>query len=162
MIWTIVVFLTVLVILRKVAFPKIGEAIDKRRAAIDESIAHAESTRIEADALLAEYRKRLAEARVQADEIVDRARKAADVHGTEAIAFGKREREEQLEETRREIQLETQRALQDIRREVATLTVLATEKVTRKVLTDDDQRRLVEEALSEVDFSTLTGTASQN
>jgi F-type H+-transporting ATPase subunit b len=45
---------------------------------------------------------------------------------------------------------------------VAELTVLATEKVTRKTLTDDDQRRLVEEALGEVDFSTLSGQSSEN
>jgi F-type H+-transporting ATPase subunit b len=53
----------------------------------------------------------------------------------------------------RDIEAATQRALQDIRREVADLTILATEKVTRKTLTEADQRRLVEEALSELDFS---------
>ena len=53
-----------------------------------------------------------------------------------------------MEQTRREIEAETQRAIHEIRNEVADLTVLATEKVTRKTLTDDDQRRLVEEALS--------------
>jgi F-type H+-transporting ATPase subunit b len=60
-----------------------------------------------------------------------------------------------MEQTRREIQTETRRAIQDIRREVADLTVLATEKVTRKVLDEEDQRRLVEDALSELDFSAL-------
>jgi F-type H+-transporting ATPase subunit b len=60
-----------------------------------------------------------------------------------------------MEQTRREIDGETRRAIQEIRREVADLTVMATEKVTRKVLDDDDQRRLVEDALSELDFSAL-------
>jgi F-type H+-transporting ATPase subunit b len=63
-----------------------------------------------------------------------------------------------LEQTRRDIEAETRRAIQEIRREVADLTVMATEKVTRKVLTEEDQRRLIDEAMSELDFSTL-GTA---
>ena len=62
------------------------------------------------------------------------------------------------EQTRREIEAETRRAIDEIRREVADLTVTATEKVTRKVLDEEDQRRLVEEALSELDFSTLSAS----
>jgi F-type H+-transporting ATPase subunit b len=61
-----------------------------------------------------------------------------------------------MEQTRRDIETETRRAIQDIRREVADLTVMATEKVTRKTLTDEDQRRLVEDALSELDFGALS------
>ena len=63
-----------------------------------------------------------------------------------------------MEQTRREIEAETRRAIDEIRREVADLTVMATEKVTRKVLDEEDQRRLVEEALSELDFSTLSAS----
>ena len=62
-----------------------------------------------------------------------------------------------MESTKREIEAETRRAIQDIRNEVAELTILATEKITRKTLTEDDQKRLVEEALSELDFSALAG-----
>ncbi len=62
-----------------------------------------------------------------------------------------------MEQTRRDIESETRRAIDQIRREVADLTVLATERVTRKTLTDEDQRRLVEETLSELDFSALAG-----
>jgi F-type H+-transporting ATPase subunit b len=68
----------------------------------------------------------------------------------------KAKREQLLEQTRRDIDAETRRAIQEIRQEVADLTVLATEKVTRKTLTEADQRRLVEDALSELDFSALT------
>jgi F-type H+-transporting ATPase subunit b len=64
------------------------------------------------------------------------------------------------EQTRRDIEAETRRAIQEIRREVADLTVQATEKVTRKSLDDADQRRLVEEALNELDFSALSGERS--
>ena len=67
-----------------------------------------------------------------------------------------------MAQTRRDIEAETRRAIQEIRNEVADLTVLATEKVTRKTLTDDDQRRLVEEALGELDFDQLSGDARRN
>ena len=64
-------------------------------------------------------------------------------------------REELMEQTRRDIEAETRRAIQEIRNEVADLTILATEKVTRKTLHGPDQRRLVEEALADLDFSQL-------
>ena len=67
-----------------------------------------------------------------------------------------------MEQTRRDIESETRRAIQEIRREVADLTVMATEKVTRKTLDDSDQKRLVEEALGELDFSGLSSSGAQN
>src|SRR3954464_7465983 len=77
MIWTLIAFGVTLLILRRLAYPRISEALDKRRKAIEESIDHAEQTRVEADKLLQEYRERLREAREQADDIVARSRKAA-------------------------------------------------------------------------------------
>jgi F-type H+-transporting ATPase subunit b len=158
MIWTLVLFLVTMWVLSKVAFPKIQEALDKRAATIAESIDAAERQRKESDELLAEYRARLAEAREQADDIMARARKAAETAEAEATAAGKEKREELVEAAKRDIEAETRRSLDQIRQEVADLTVLATERVTRKSLTDEDQKRLVEEALSEVDFSTLSGS----
>jgi F-type H+-transporting ATPase subunit b len=157
MIWTLIVFGLSLYILSKFAFPRIAEALDKRQHAIEESIEYAERTRRQADELLAEYRARLAEARNQADEIVARARKTGEHTEAEAIADAKRKREELMAQTQREIEAETRRAIEQIRHEVADLTVLATEKVTRKTLTGEDQRKLVEEAVSELDFAALSG-----
>jgi F-type H+-transporting ATPase subunit b len=155
MIWTLIAFGIALFLLQRLAFPRIGEALDKRRRAIEESIDAAERTRIEADALLEEYRARLREAREQADDIVTRARKAGDRVQEEQLALAKESREELMERTRRDIEAETRRALEEIRGEVANLTVIATEKLTRKSLDDADHRRLIEEALNEVDFSQL-------
>jgi F-type H+-transporting ATPase subunit b len=155
MIWTLVAFVITLLILRKLAFPRIAEALDRRRRAIEESIDAAERTRSEADRILAEYRERLREAREQAEDIVTRARRAADRLEDEAKTDAKRTREEMMADTRREIEQETRRAIEEIRREVADLTVLATEKVTRKTLDDEDHKRLIEEALEEFDFSAL-------
>jgi F-type H+-transporting ATPase subunit b len=162
MIWTLVVFVISMYILNKVAWPRIAAALDKRQQAIEEAIDTAERTRTEAQRLLEEYRERLAEARGQADEIVARARKTAEHNEAEALAEAKRKREEMMAQTRRDIEQETRRAIQEIRAEVADLTVLATEKVTRKTLTSDDQKRLVEEALSELDFAALSGDRSDN
>ena len=162
MIWTLIVFTISLYVLKKVVYPRIQEMLDKRQRMVEEQISAAERTRKEAEKLLAEYRERLSEAREQAETILARARKAADATETAALSDAKAKREELLEATKREIQAETRRAIQDIRNEVADLTILATEKITRKTLTEDDQKRLVEEALSELDFSALAGERGSN
>ena len=159
MIWTLIAFGATFLVLRKLAFPRIQEALDKRANAIAESIDSAVRTKEEADQLLEEYRARLKEAREQADDIVARSRRAADSHQEESKVEAKRYREELMESTRRDIETETRRALDEIRKEVADLTVIATEKVTRKSLDGEDHRRLIEEALGEVDFSALAGDA---
>ena len=162
MIWTLIAFGITLWILWKLAFPRIADALDRRQRAIEESIDTADRTKAEAEQLLAEYRERLHEARAQAEEIVARARKAGENFESESKVDAQRQREELMEQTRRDIQQETNRAIQEIRNEVADLTVLATEKVTRKTLTEEDQRRLVEEALGELDFDQLSGDARRN
>jgi len=155
MFWTLLVFALTLFVLWKVAFPRIAVALDKRQRMIEDSIDSAEKTRSEADALLREYRERLSDARGQADEIVARARRTAEAHEAEIQAEARAKREEMMEQTRKDIEAETRRAIQEIRKEVADLTVAATEKVTRKSLTGEDQKRLVEEALAELDFNAL-------
>jgi F-type H+-transporting ATPase subunit b len=157
MIWTLLVFGISLFLLAKLAFPRIAEALDRRQRAIEDSIDTAERIRREADEVLSEYRERLAEARGQADEIVARARRTGEAAENEIIADARAKREEMMEQTRRDIEAETRRAIQEIRAEVADLTVLATEKVARKALTTDDQKKLVEDALSELDFASLSG-----
>jgi F-type H+-transporting ATPase subunit b len=156
MVWTLLLFVLSLLILRKYAFPWISQQLDRRQRAIEDAIDTAERTRQQADALLDEYRERLHEAREQAQEIIERARKSADAYEHEVEAEAIARREQLMERTRREIEAETRRAIAEIRREVADLTVTATERVTRKVLTEEDQRRLVEETLNELDFSALT------
>ena len=156
MVWTLVVFGFTMLLLGKLAFPRISEALTKRQHAIEESIDMAERTRQEAAQLLEEYRERLREARAQADEIVSRARQTAESQERITIDEARARRDELLEQTRRDIEVETRRAIAEIRSEVGELTILATEKVTRKALNPADQKRLVEEALSELDFSSLS------
>jgi F-type H+-transporting ATPase subunit b len=161
MIWTLLVFGFTMWVLSKVAFPRIQEALDKRAKLIAESIESAERAKKESEELTAEYRARLTEAREQADDIVARARKAADTAKAQATEEGKEKREELLTAARRDIEAETRRSLERIRKEVADLTVLTTEKVTRKSLDDADHRKLVDDALSEVDFASLAPEESK-
>ncbi len=162
MLWTLIAFGVSMLILKKFAFPAIGDALDKRAATIDESLNAAVRTKEEAEELLEEYRARLKEAREQAEDIVTRSRKAADTTLEEAKSAAKEYGEEQRAATIKEIEAAKQLALDDIRKEVADLTVIATEKVTRKSLDGDDHRRLIEEALSEVDFSSLAGSEGRS
>jgi F-type H+-transporting ATPase subunit b len=160
-IWIIVVFGVSLFILSKAVYPRIGQVLDQRAKVITDSIDAAENTRHEADQVLAEYRQRLQDARQQAEEILDRARQAAAVHEREARSNAQERGEQIIEQARREIDAESRRAIDEILRDVADLTVLATEKVTRKSLTEEDQRRLIEDALADLDLSVLGGGAGR-
>jgi F-type H+-transporting ATPase subunit b len=162
MVWTLLVFGATMFLLSKLAFPRISDALGRRQKAIEESIDTAERTRKEADELLHEYRERLKEARAQAEEIVQRARQAADTHEHESKERGQEIVAEAAKRAERDIEAATKRALDDIRKEVADLTIIATEKVTRKTLTEADQKRLVEEALNELDFSSISSPAANN
>jgi F-type H+-transporting ATPase subunit b len=162
MVWTIVVFAISLFILSRAVFPRIGEALDSRAKSIEGDIDSAQQLRKEADKVLDEYRERLKEARAQSEEIVQRARQTAESHEHEARDRGQEIIDEAAKRAERDIEAASKRALDDIRREVADLTIMATEKVTRKTLDDADQRRLVEEALSELDFSAISSGAQSN
>ena len=161
MVWTLLLFGISMAILAKYVFPRISAALDKRQQAIEEAIDTADETKRQAQKLLAEYRERLTEARHQAEEIIERARKAGETHERSSEQEARARGEQLMEKARRDIEAETRRAIQEIRSEVADLTMLATEKVTRKVLSEDDQRKLIEDALSELDFSALTAGAAE-
>jgi F-type H+-transporting ATPase subunit b len=153
MIWTIVCFLLTLFVLKRYAFGPIQKMLDERRERIQRSIEEAEHARTEARKLLEEHRALIGQARGQAEEILTEARKVADAQRQRVKEETEADRQRRLEETRRQIEAETQRALVQIRTEVAELTLVAAQKVTGKVLDDSDHRRLIEDAISELDFS---------
>ena len=149
MVWTLLLFGISMYVLAKLAFPRITEALDRRQKAIEDSIDAAD--RIRAGGRRAAGRvPRAAEggARARRRRSSSAPARRPRTHEREAEEEAKAKREQMMEQTRRDIEAETRRAIQEIRREVADLTVMATEKVTRKTLTEEDQRRLVEEALS--------------
>jgi F-type H+-transporting ATPase subunit b len=155
MIWTIVAFLITLFVLKRYAFGPIQKTIDERRQRIEQSIAEAERSRTEARRLLEEHRALIGQARGQADEILSEARRVADAQRQRVREETEADRRRRLEETRRQIEAETHRALEQIRTEVAELTLIAATKVTEKALDDEDHRRLIEDAIRELDFSAL-------
>jgi len=155
MIWTVVLFVITLYILKRYVFGPVSEAIEKRRAAIAQSIEEAEQSREEARRLLEEYRERLAEARKEADELRERARRDAERQGQEMLRDATQRRDQLLADTDSQIEAETRRALTELRDEVVDLALLAAEKVTRRSMSDADHRRLIEEALKEADLSEI-------
>ncbi len=161
MIWVLLVFVVSMWVLKKYAWPPIVEIIDKRQRAIEEQIASAEAAKAESDRLVQEYRDQLAAARAESDEIVGRARRSGEQIERDAVEQGRQTREDLLEQARKDIEAETRRAVDELRSEVAALTVEATAKVTRKSLTDEDQQRLLDEALGEIDFTKLSGQGSR-
>jgi F-type H+-transporting ATPase subunit b len=153
MIWTIVCFLLTLFVLKRYAFGPIQNMLDERRERIQRSIEEAEHARTESRKLLEEHRALIGQARGQAEEILGEARKVAEAQRQRVKEETEADRQRRLEETRRQIEAETQRALVQIRAEVAELTLVAAAKVTGKVLDDADHRRLIDDAIKELDFS---------
>ena len=155
MIWTIICFLITLFVLQRYAFGPIQKMIDERRERIRRSLEEAEEARAEARQILEEHRKLIGQARGQAEQILTEARRVADSQRQRVKEETEADRQRRLEETKRQIEAETRRALDQIRAEVAELTLAAAEKVTRKALDTADQRRLIDEAIRELDFSVL-------
>jgi len=155
MVWTIVCFGITFFVLKRFAFGQIQRVIDERRERIRRSIEEAEKARGEARRLLEEHRALIGQARGQAEQILAEARKVAESMARRVKEETEADRQRRLEETKREIEAETQRALEQIRTEVAELTLIATTKVTGKVLEDADHKRLIDEAIRDLDFSVL-------
>ena len=160
MIWTLVCFLIALFVLKRYAFGPIQKTIDERRDRIRAAVDEADKAREEARELLEQHRQLIAKAKGDAADILADARKVADAQIERVKGEAEVERERRLEETRRQIDAETKRSLDMIRSEVADLTLEATARVTGKVLDAEDQRRLIDEAISELDFSALEKDAS--
>jgi F-type H+-transporting ATPase subunit b len=155
MIWTLICFGITFYVLKRFAFGPIQQAIDQRRDRIRESLAEADKAREDARKLLEEHKQLRASARGEAEEILSEARRIADSMQERTRAEIDEDRQRRLEETKRQIEAETARSIEMIRSEVADLAITAAEKVTRKSLDDGDHRRLIEEAIGDLDFSAL-------
>jgi F-type H+-transporting ATPase subunit b len=157
MIWTLIVFGITLFVLWKFAFGPIQKTIDERRKRIREALDEADRTRSEARRLLEEHRELRARARGEGEGILAEARRVADSMRERVREETEEDRRRRLEETRRQVEAEVERGLEQIRAEIAELALAAAEKVTRRVLDRPEQRRLIDEAIQELDFSVLEG-----
>lgn len=155
MIWTLICFAITFYVLKRFAFGPIQKTIDDRRDRIRKAVEEADNAREEARELLEQHRQLIANAKGEAAEILAEARRVADAQLERVREEAEAERKRRLEETHRQIEAETKRSLDLIRSEVAELTLQATARVTGKVLDAEDQRRLIDEAIAELDFSVL-------
>ena len=160
MIWTLISFAITFFVLKRYAFGPIQKLIDERRERIRESVEEADRARDEARGLLEEHKALLGKARSDAEGILAEARRIADAQQQRMREETEEDRKRRLEETDRQIKQATQQALVEIRSEVADQVLLAAEKITRGALADKDQKKLIDEALAEIDFSQLEATRS--
>ena len=144
-------FLILVAILTKVAYKPLMKILEERRAAIEGSIASAQKEREEAEAMKAEYKAHLAQARAEAQAIVAKAERTAKESRDAILAEAKREQARMLASARDEIALEKQRALAELRREVVSLSTLAASKVLSENLDAQKNSALVERFIDELD-----------
>jgi F-type H+-transporting ATPase subunit b len=130
--------------------------IDARRERIREALDEADRAREEARGLIEEHRGLIAQAKAQSEEILGEARRVGEAQRKRVLEEAQADLDRRLEENRKAIEAENQKLVQQIRREVVELTLVAAEKVTGKVLDAGDQRRLIDEAVAEIDFDKLT------
>ncbi|CEO88686.1 F0F1 ATP synthase subunit B [Syntrophaceticus schinkii] len=149
-IWAIINFLVILALLYKFAFNPVMSFLDNRSKEIADNISEAERGRDEADKLLREYKEQIAGAREEAQEIIDRAAKAGEEQRAAILAQTRNESAVLLERARQEIQREKEQALHGLRQEVSTLAVMAAERILIRNIDTEDNKRIVDDFLSEV------------
>lgn len=151
MIWTVFVFLLLLLILKRFAYPALLGAVEARERALQEQLDEAERNRAESAALLAEHKKLVAEARTQAHGLLMEARTSAEKERALAMEKTLQEQQQLLERARRDIGAERDRAIAELRREAVDLSLAAASKLIGERLTSDTDRKLVQEYLASLD-----------
>ncbi len=151
MFWTIIVFLVLLAVLKKFAWPAILGAVEAREKALEEQLAAAERDRTEAAKLLEEHRKLVADAKAQSHGLVVEAKQLAEKERAVAMEKTKQEQEELLARARREIAAERDRAVADLRREAVDLSLAAASKLVGQRLDGDADRKIVLDYLATLD-----------
>jgi F-type H+-transporting ATPase subunit b len=150
-IWTILTFLVLLGLLAKFAWKPLLAALDSRQSAIRKSLDDAQRARQELERLNQESVQILNKARVDADQIIARSRGDAERLREDMKQKARAEADAIVKSAERQIQLETARALQQIRTEAVDLSVMIASKLLQRNLTKEDNDRLIEEALKQVD-----------
>ncbi len=149
MLWTIISFVLFLIILKKVAWGPIIQALDAREKGIKDNIQAAEAARVEAEKALEEYKRQLTESQAEAQKMIADARRDADRVREDLLAKSKAEAEGQIDRARKQIELEGQDAINQIRAEVANLVVDSARKVIGKTLDSEDHKQLILDSLKE-------------
>lgn len=153
-IWTIVVFLVLLYVLKKYAWAPMLEGLRKREENIRAATEEARRAREEAQQLHDRFQAEMAKAGEKARDMVEAARRSAQQTTEEMVAKARQEIQTERDRLRREIDMARDQALQEIWNQAARLATVVSAKAIRRQLTEDDHRRLVEEALTEIGSAT--------
>lgn len=148
--WTWILFLLTLGILAWKVFPAISGGLEERHAKIQGAIDEAHGARDDAASLLAQQQKTLEEARRESQEMLETARSAADGLKKEILEEARVQQSAMLDDARREIDLERDKLRQDIRQEAVDIALAAAERLIRTRLDAEENRRLVNEFVSEL------------
>jgi F-type H+-transporting ATPase subunit b len=151
MFWTIVIFLLLLGVLKRFAWPAILGAVEAREQALERQLAEAARDREQAAALLAEHQKLNGDAKSQAHGIIVEARSVAEKDRALAIEKTRQEQEELLARARREIGAEQDRAVAELRREAVDISLAAATKLIEKRMDGDTDRKIVLDYLATLD-----------
>ena len=150
-IWTLVIFGIVVILLGKFAWGPVLGLLQQREEFIHRALADAKRDRDEAEARLKEYAAKLQSAHAEAAAIVEESRRDAERLREEIRQRAKSEAEKLVAGAERQIQLQTNRALEQIRREAVDLSVMIASKILQRNLTKEDNERLIDEALKQVE-----------
>jgi F-type H+-transporting ATPase subunit b len=151
LLWTVFIFILLLLVLSRFAWPAILGAVEAREQALEQQLAEAERSRTEAAALLAEHKRLVADAKGQAHGIIVDARQLAEKERAAAMEKTKQEQQEFLARARREIDVERDRAIADLRREAVDLSLAAASKLIGERVGTDTDRKLVMDYLATLD-----------
>jgi F-type H+-transporting ATPase subunit b len=150
-IWTIVTFLVLLALLAKFAWRPLLLALENRQALIRKSLDDAERAKQELERLNLESAQIINRARVEAEAVITQSRTDGDRLREEIRAKARTEADHIVKNAERQIQLETTRALEQIRREAVELSVMIASRIIQRNLTKEDNERLIDEALKQVE-----------
>jgi F-type H+-transporting ATPase subunit b len=151
MFWTVVVFLLLLLVLRKYAWPALLGAVEAREKALQQMLDEAEQNRAESARLLAEHQRLIAEGRASAHAVLTEARALAEKERVHALEKTRQEQEEILARALRDIAGERDRAVADLRREAVDLSLAAASKLLSQRLDSESDRKIVQEYLAGLD-----------
>ncbi len=160
MVWTLVIFIVLLLVLSKYAFKPITKAVEDRERALADAIEAAQKDRDEANRLLQDQREQMTVARDDAQKIIADARGAAEQVRAKLIENAHGETSELLERARREIGAERDRAIADLRLEAIDLAIAGASRVIGKNLDDQSNRQLVESFLASIPSTKATSKAA--
>lgn len=148
--WTVVTFIVLLIVLKKVAWKPILAALDQREAAIKESLEKAEKAKEEAQKVLDENKSNIAKAEEESKKIIDQSRTYAEKLKDQIIRESKEQAKKIVEDASQEIDRKKEAAFNDLKNQVAEIAIIAAEKILKETLNKESNKKIVDKYISEI------------